>query len=107
MNRTDCYMCRGIRFWRKACGELICAVCHPPPAPKCVTEWVEGKPTVIPEPFPVTAIFVGTGRYIRYPDLAYGDEEEEFIPWTKWVWYQLKRSNPAGLYVVPPTDDSS
>lgn len=31
------------RFWKSAEGRPICAICHPPPDPTLVVEWIEGN----------------------------------------------------------------
>lgn len=36
-----CYACKGIRFWKSVHNLVSCAVCHPPPDPSLVTEWIE------------------------------------------------------------------
>jgi hypothetical protein len=38
---SPCRCCHNTRFWRKQSGDYTCAICHPPPQPNCVEEWVE------------------------------------------------------------------
>jgi len=38
--RITCHSCRGHRFWISVYGVTICTVCHPPPDPRLVAEWI-------------------------------------------------------------------
>ena len=38
--RITCLSCRGHRFWISVYRVTICAVCHPPPDPRLVAEWI-------------------------------------------------------------------
>lgn len=36
-----CPACHERKYWRSIHGAVVCAICHPPPAPHFVTEWID------------------------------------------------------------------